>query len=142
MLYNILCIGLLTQSVKPELIQPIPQPLPTTVAVKFSQDEDIDYAFTKLSAALTNIIQHTNFSRLQRACIEKARSPKMLHKSAEIIPVIKGADSFEGLCSILADTTYWNFLDIRMMEAMATASMIPAAQETVDNFKKAFYFLV
>ena len=109
------------------------------VAIKFSQDEDIDYAFIKLSAAVTDIIQYTNFSRLQRACIEKARSPKMLHKSDEIIPYIQRTDSFERLCSMLADTTYWNFLDIRMMEAMATASMIPAAQETIENFKKTFY---
>ena len=28
-----------------------------------------------------------------------------------------------------------NFLDIRMMEVMATAAMIPAAQETIKNFK-------
>ena len=43
------------------------------------------------------------------------------------------------LCSMLADTTYWNFLDIRMMEAMAIASMIPAARESIENFKKTFY---
>ena len=36
---------------------------------------------------------------------------------------------------MLADTTYWSFLDIRMMETMATASMIPAAQETIENLK-------
>ena len=107
--------------------------------VAFSKNEDIDYAFIKLSAAVTDIIQCTNFSRLQRACIEKARSPKMLHKSNEILSVIKKADSFEGLCSMLADTTYWNFLDIRMMEAMATASRIPAAQEAIENFKKSFF---
>ena len=111
--------------------------LPPPVA--FSENEDIDYAFTKLSAAVTDTIQYTNFDRLQRACIEKARSPKMIYKSNEILPVIKKADSFERLCSMLADTTYWNFLDIRMMEAMATASMIPAAQETIENFKKTFF---
>ena len=115
------------------------QPLPTPVALQFSRDEDIDYAFTKLSAAVTEIIQCSNFYRLQRACIEKARTPKMLHKSNEIIPLIKKANSFEILCSMLADTTYWNFLDIRMMEAMATASRIPAAQETIENFKKTFF---
>ena len=40
---------------------------------------------------------------------------------------------------MLANTSYWSFLDIRMMEAMATASMIPAAQETIENFKKTFF---
>ena len=125
---------------KPESVNPqSTQLFPPPVATEFYQDENIDDAFTKLSAALTDIIQHTNFNRLQRACIEKARSPKMLHKSSEVIPFIKEADSFEKLCSMLADTTYWNFLDIRMMEAMATASMIPAAKETIENFKKTFF---
>ena len=109
------------------------------VAVKFSEEENIAIAFTKLSAAVTDIIQHTNFSRLQRSCIERARTPEMIYKSNEIIPFVKEADSFDRLCSMLADTTYWNFLDIRMMETMATASMIPAAQETIENFKKAFF---
>ena len=107
--------------------------------MKFSKDEKIDDAFNKLSAAVTDIIQHTNFIRLQRACIEKARSPGMLNKSDQVIPIIKEAESFENLCSILADTTYWNFLDIRMLEAMATASLIPAAQETIKNFKNIFF---
>ena len=129
------CTGLSTKTAKPQSIQSLPMP----VAVKFSKDKDIDYAFNKLSAAVTDIIQYTNFSRLQRACIERARSPKMLHKSNEIIPNIQGTDSFERLCSMLANTSYWNFLDIRMMEAMATASMIPAAQETIENFKKTFF---
>ena len=63
----------------------------------------------------------------------------MLHKSNEIVPVIKEAQSFQVLCSMLANTTYWNILDTRMMEAMATASMIPAAQVAIENFKKTFY---
>ena len=129
------CTGLSTKSAKPQSIQSLPMP----VAVKFSEDKDIDYAFNKLSAVVTDIIQHINFSRLQRACIERARTPKMLHKSNEIVPNIQVTDSFERLCSMLANTSYWNFLDIRMMEAMATASMIPAAQETIENFKKTFF---
>ena len=107
--------------------------------ITFTQDESIDQAFTKLSASVTGLIQNANFHSLQRACIEKAKTPKMLLKSNEIVPVIKEAQSFQALCSMLADTTYWNFSDIRMMEAMATASMIPAAQEAIENFKKIFF---
>ena len=40
---------------------------------------------------------------------------------------------------MLANTTYWNFLDTRMMEALATASMIPAVQKTMENFKRTFF---
>ena len=108
-------------------------------AVTFTQDEHIDDAFTKLSASVTTLIQCAHFPSLQRACIEKAKSPRMLHKSNEIVPVIKKAQSFQALCLMLADSSYWNILDIRMMEAMAIASRVPAAQETIENFKKTFY---
>ena len=109
------------------------------VAVQFSENENIANAFTKLSVTVTDIIQHINFDRLQRACVERARTPQMLYKSNEIIQNINETNSFEKLCSMLANTTYWNFLDIRMMETMATASRIPAAQETIENFKKTFF---
>ena len=107
----------------------------------FSSDEDVELAFSKLSAFVTNSIEHVNFNSLQRAAIERARSSKMVQKSGEIVPIIKAADSFQNLCTLLADTPYWNFLDIRMLEAMATASMIPSAKKTIENFKKVFYGL-
>ena len=119
--------------------QPCLPQQPLSSPITFTQDEPIDDAFIKLSAYVAALIQHTNFQSLQRACIEKATSSKMLHKSNKIVPVIKEAQSFHTLCSMLADTTYWNILDTRMMEAMATASMIPAAQVAIENFKKTFY---
>ena len=84
----------------------------------FSSDEDVDLAFSRLSAFVTKAIEDVNFNVLQRAAIERAKSSKMLPKSEEIVPIIKAADSFQNLCTLLADTPYWNFLDIRMLEAM------------------------
>ena len=109
--------------------------------VIFSSDDDVDSAFSKLSAFVTDAIKHVNFDLLRRAAIERARSPKMVQKSGETVPIIKAADSFQNLCTLLADTPYWNFLDIRILEAMATASMIPMAEKTIENFKKVFYSL-
>ena len=105
----------------------------------FLIEEDIDLAFFRLSASVKSIIKDVNFSTLQTAAIERAKSPKMIQKSNEIVPTIKAATSFQGLCTLLADTPYWNFLDIRMMEAMAAASLIPAAQQSVENFKQTFF---
>ena len=109
--------------------------------MRFSPEEDIDAAFSKLSASVTSTISGVNFSTLQRAAIERAKSPKMIQKSNELVPIIDGAKSFQILCTMLAKTSYWNFLDIRMMETMAAASLIPAAQESVENFKKTFFGL-
>ena len=107
--------------------------------MSFSQKENINLAFSKLSASVTEAIETVNFSRLQRAAIERAKSPEMIQKCNEIVPAIKAAKSFQDLCTLLADTPYWNFLDIRMMEAMAAASLIPAAQQSVENFKTTFF---
>ena len=96
-------------------------------------------AFSKLSASVTTIIETVNFPRLKRAAIERAKSPELIQMSSEIVAAIKAANSFQDLCTLLADTPYWSFLDIRMMEAMAAASLIPAAQQSVENFKTTFY---
>ena len=63
----------------------------------------------------------------------------MIQKSNELVPIIDEAKSFQALCTLLAKSPYWNFLDIRMMEAMAAASLIPAAQQSVENFKQTFF---
>ena len=105
----------------------------------FSPEEDIDLAFSRLSAAVTTTIKDTNFPTIQRAAIERAKSPKMIVKSNELVPIINEAESFHALCNMLAKSPYWNFLDIRMMEAMAAASLIPAAQQSVENFKTTFF---
>ena len=107
--------------------------------ITFSQEEDIDLAFSKLSASVTSTIENTNFDRLQRAAIERAKSPKMIQKSNELVPIIDGAKSFQALCTVLAKSPYWNFLDTRMMEVMAAASLIPAAQGSIENFRKTFF---
>jgi len=107
--------------------------------MSFSSKENIQIAFNRLSATITTAITNTNFSILQRAALETARSPHMALKSHEILPILKEARSFDNLCTSLADSPYWNFLDTRIMEAMAAASLIPAAQESIENFKTAFF---
>ena len=107
-------------------------------AVTFSPDEDIDYAFTRLSAGVKMIIRNSNFNILQGACMEKAMSPKNM-VSENFISRIEEVSTFDNLCLTLSKSTHWNFLDTRMMEAMVTASMIPAALKSLENFKKAFF---
>ena len=111
---------------------------PSQAALTFSPDEDIDCAFTRLSAGVKMILHDANFNVMQEACIEKAQSPRNL-VSDNFIPSIAEAKTFHGLCLTLSKSTYWNFLDTRMMEAMVTASMVPAAQQLLENFKKAHF---
>ena len=83
------------------------------------------------------MIENWNLIVLQGTLVETASSPNAL-VSTEIIPQIKVAETFHDLCLVLSETSYWSSLDTRMLEAMATASMIPAAQESVENYKITF----
>ena len=75
---------------------------------------------------------------MQEACIETAQSPNNL-VSENFTSSIVEVKTFNDLFLTLAKSTHWNFLDTRMMEAMVTASMIPAAQQSLENFKKAHF---
>ena len=116
-------------------------PSPSLAPLSFSPDEDIDLAFTRLSASVTAAIESTSFLTLQRAAIERAKSAKMLSKANELVPIIKESQSFQNLCTTLADTPYWNFLDTRMMETMVAASNVSVAQMSLENYKEAFFGL-
>ena len=113
-------------------------PSPPQAALTFSPDEDIDCAFTRLSAGVKMIIRNANFNVMQEACIEKAQSPRNFVFDSFISSIVK-VKTFNDLCLTLSNSTHWNFLDTRMMEAMVTASMVPAAQQSLENFKRAYF---
>ncbi|XP_065908214.1 uncharacterized protein [Dysidea avara] len=117
-------------------------PLPSLPVLTFSSEEDIDYAFSRLSAGVKKMIENSGckFNILQDACIERALSPKS-YMSGEIKSKISEAASFQHLCTMLTNAYYWNFLDTRMMEALVAASAVPNAQESLQNFRKAFFGL-
>ena len=108
------------------------------VALTFSPGQDIDNAFIRLSVTIKRMIESTRFSDLRGACLEKATSPKSF-MSSNVVHKIEEAKTFDTLYTMLTKSQYWNFLDTRMMEAMVNASMIPAAHESLENFKKAFF---
>ena len=74
---------------------------------------------------------------MQEACIEKAMSPKSL-VSRSLISSVEQVKTFNQFYVTLTKGAQWNFLDIRMMEAMVSASRVPAAQQSLENFKKGF----
>ena len=90
-------------------------------ALTFSPLEDIDYAFYNLSSHILNMIA------------DMIRNRYSAYRDPDVII------TFTVFYCIMAQSIFWNFLDIRMLEAIAIASMIPAAQTSVENYKRAFF---
>ena len=109
------------------------------VALTFSKKEDIDQAFIKLSTTIKDMIKRIIFGTIKDACVVTVTSPRncMDRRNARKIEATR---TFEELFLTLSKAHYWNFLDLRIMEAMATASMISAAQQSVENFKKTYMY--
>ena len=129
-IYNVVMSGCTVGSPSKQLVAELP--------LTFTKDEDMESAFSRLARGIIRAIASCNYSDLQIAAIDKAKSQR-LPKSHELLPLIVEADSFKKLCIMLMKSSYWNFLDTRMMEAMVTASMIPAAQESMENFKNTYF---
>ena len=92
-----------------------------------------------ISKSVQQAIKQTDFVTVKQASMEIAIFPTMALKSKEICSIVQASQSFQSLVDLLTEKFYWNFLDTRMMEAMATVSGIPAVQESIKNFKSTFF---
>ena len=52
---------------------------------------------------------------------------------------IEKVKTFDDLFFTLTKNNHWNFLNTRMMEAMVTASMVLAAQKSLENLKNTIF---
>ena len=84
--------------------------------LKFYPMEDVDYTFYRLHLSILNMI-YNRFAKADK----------------------KSTRMFAFFCLMITNSIFWNFLDIRLLEAIALASMIPAAQKSVENYKRAFF---
>ena len=92
----------------------------------FSPLEDVDYAFYNLGMFIKDVI-------IKRFIAKQITAKQFTAKPFEEYVV------FQSFYLMITRSIFWNFLDIRLLEALALASMIPAAQKSVENYKRAFF---
>jgi len=87
---------------------PLKQPVTNNMQLPltFTEDEDMESAFSRLTRAIVKAIADSNFSDLQIAAMQKAKSQR-LPKSHELLPQIVEANSFKKLCIMLMQSSYW-----------------------------------
>ena len=108
-----------------------------------SYGNDVGNAFLKLQARMTSILKNANCSHLKRACIARANNPGggggVIELSKEFKDKILRAKSTDSLFNLLVDSPYWNWIDIRLLEAMVTVAENDKAHELLDNYKAALF---
>jgi len=95
--------------------------------------------FQRLAAVLFEILKDISASKLRIACIQAFRAPLSNYTSLAVVSKVKECKSFESLWETLADSPHWNCIDLRLLEAMAAASLKLEATQIIKNYKEAYY---
>ena len=105
-------------------------------AEDFQNYESPTKAFYKLSSKMEKFLSQVEFSKVHRACRQHTISPGSGQFTKEFTDAIFISHDLNGLLDVLTNSKYWNWLDVRIMEAMAIYSDNPAAERTLTNYKE------
>jgi len=119
---------------------------PSDVQPKQKQEIDfskhnVDYAFSILTKNIYQILEShkINFELLRRACIENVNTLFGARLPDKLVSEIKASNSLNNLFDVLASSSYWNWINIRILMKMVSVSGIAEAEELVDRYKKAVF---
>jgi len=85
---------------------------------------------------MLDFLSHAEFYKIRRGCIEDANSPDGVELPADMVDEITRTSNINELFDTLAKSQYWNWIDVRMMEAMVDVADIPEAEQTLNNYKQ------
>ena len=80
-----------------------------------------------------------HFSNIKRSCFELFNTASGNRLTPEQTKTIKDCKNVDDLLEALALTPYWNYLDIRVLDAMATASEQNDAETTIGLYRSVIY---
>ena len=76
---------------------------------------------------------------IRRACIAQIKSPSGAQLPPDVVQEIKNAENLDDLLDILTVTEYWNWLDLRLLEALIVASGSSTALNILNKYKEIVY---
>ena len=76
---------------------------------------------------------------LRRALVQQRRTPKGVQFPDDLHQRIKNAQNLDELLDELADSDYWNWVDLRLLDAMIISSGIHEAKILVNKYKEAIF---
>ena len=88
-----------------------------------------------LSTQLCKLLKSADFSSLKRAF----QNPGGIQLPDDVKADIKKAKKLDDLLDVLAESKYWNFADLRLINVLVFSSDNPEAVLLVDSYKKAFF---
>ena len=107
--------------------------------VDFNQFKSVTQAFLTLTSKLTRLLRKADFHIIRRSCIEQINTPNGAQLLQEDVSAIKISKNTDELLDVLAISAYWSWIDVRLLEAMVTASDNMNAINLIKNYKDAIF---
>ena len=104
-------------------------------SVDITQFKSIRAAFIHLTSNISKLLQNGDFYAIRRSCIEQIHTPSGAQLSPDMVKDIKTAKNLNVLLDTLADSPYWSWIDLRLLEAMVVASGSSAANNLLTSYQ-------
>ena len=114
-------------------------PIASSTIVNFSDYDDISQAFLLLTTKVTKLLERAHFGGLRRALLQQRRTPGGVQFPDDLHQRIKVAQNLDTLLDELADSDYWSWIDLRLLDALIISSDIPEAKILVDKYREAIF---
>ena len=104
-----------------------------------SNFDSIREAYIYLTSNVSKLLQNADFYVIRRSCIEQINTPNGAQLSPEMVHKIKAANHLNTLLDTLAESPYWSWIDLRLLEAMVTASGSSVAKDILIKYRNAVF---
>ena len=113
--------------------------LSSGTTISFAEFGSVSEAFVFLTSQLMLLLATTNFSNIQRSCIEQINTPNGAQLPPELVTRVKACENVTKLFEVLADSAYWSWVDIRLLKVMAAASGLVEAIKLISDYSKIIF---
>ena len=104
-----------------------------------SQFNNVSTAFVYLTSNVSRLLQTEDFYVIRRSCIEQINTPNGAQLSPDMVEKIKAANNLNALLDTLAESPYWSWIDLRLLEAMVTASGSRVAKNLLTSYQNGVF---
>jgi len=102
-------------------------------------EKNITNAFVHLVTSITEHLEKVKFTTMRRACIVQIKTPTGAKLSPSFVEKINNTKNLDELLDTLALSPYWSWIDVRLIEALVTASGSAIAESILLNYKKVIF---
>ena len=105
----------------------------------FTKFHTVSEAFVFLTSKLKLLLAKTDFSNIQRSCIEQINTPNGAQLPPDLVARIKSCETITELFEVLAESPYWSWIDVRLLQVMAAASVLVEAIQLLSSYRNVIF---